>query len=301
MKRFRQVSATRGRGIFILAACGLICAGCSGANSPTSATSRTDYGGTWTGRARIQECIVGSCGGLAIATGIRIQLNAVRGTVSDVEGTIAFETAEIRVTGRVEADGFLSLTGQGVDSRFNTVRITQWRSRDIDGVMTGAFTHTLDVNGQTFVTVTRTLEDVVKPGVVPPLIIPDIRFTLRVHEISVSRIVPCCGRPVVTTYSGCYGIQNHTPLEATVEFTLTPIGVDGRDYSDVEHVPDRSTVSSRGTLSGCGGGLARDFNVSRPIAAQYRLRVDYTYPDGFTGSAEGVAPVKIVRDELAPR
>jgi hypothetical protein len=113
--------------------------------------------------------------------------------------------------------------------------------------------------------------------------------------------VPCCGRPVVTTYSGCYGIQNHTPLEATVEFTLTPIGVDGRDYSDVEHVPDRSTVSSRGTLSGCGGGLARDFNVSRPIAAQYRLRVDYTYPDGFTGSAEGVAPVRIVRDELAPR
>jgi len=37
--------------------------------------------------------------------------------------------------------------------------------------MTGTFIHTLELNGQTFLTATRTLEDVVKPGVVPPLII----------------------------------------------------------------------------------------------------------------------------------
>jgi hypothetical protein len=167
--------------------------------------------------------------------------------------------------------------------------------------MTGTFTHTLELNGQTFLTATRTLEDVVKPGVVPPLIIPDIRLSLNVNQTSVSRIVPCCGRPVVTTYTGCFGLQNHTPLEVTVEFTLTPIGADGRDYSDVEHVPDRTTVNSRGSLSGCGRGITRDFNVSRPIATQYRLRVDYSYSDGYTGFVDGVAPVRIIRDELEPR
>lgn len=257
------------------------CSGDSAATSPSQAS--TIYEGRWSGSAMRQQCSVDGiprvdCG-LSIFLPLTVTLTQ---TGSRVEGTVALNAIFINVAGTV-GGGELSLSGQGTGTN-GSVTLNEWRTTDRNGAMTGQFTYAIVTPGNLQpITVNAVLDGVVKSGATPvPAPIPEPPFRLIVRPASARNF----GSEI--SYSACYWMENYAPFSAVLTMTVTPIGADGRDY-DVEQVvfqgPEYS-IRMRTTQSGCGGGAARDRNVSRPIATSYRLRVDYQYANGVSGSAE---------------
>jgi hypothetical protein len=241
------------------------------------------YEGRWSGSAMRQQCSVDGiprvdCG-LSIFLPLTITLPQ---TGNRVEGTVALNAIIFNVAGAVSG-GELSLSGQGASTN-GSVTLNEWRTTDRDGAMTGQFTYVIVPAGSLQpITVNAVLDGVVKPGATPvPAPIPEPPFRLIVRPGTARNF----GSEI--SYSACYWMENYARSSALLTLTVTPIGADGRDY-DVEQVvfqgPPHS-ISMRTIQSGCGGGSARDRNLSRPIATSYRLRVDYQYATGVSGSVE---------------
>ena len=144
-------------------------AGCACSSSPSSPTpmQSSQYGGTWVGLVRSQQCVVGgvqtSCrligwlpvnGGGFVATLTQQRGNIVTGTLNTCC------SARFTVSGGVDPDGSLSLTGTGLTSSPSTfLTITEWRTRETNGVMAGSFTYSVR---ETATTLTFVLENVVR-------------------------------------------------------------------------------------------------------------------------------------------
>ena len=86
---------------------------------------------------------------------------------------------------------------------------------------------------------------------------------------------------------------NYGPVSVTIPtVVIRPIDASGREYPVTQVISQGSqpTVISRGGATfGCGFGSARDSDVTHPIATQYRLRIEYLYDDGVSGTLESVA------------
>ena len=142
----------------------LILIGCSGASSPTSPTA-ANYAGTWLGGVIPQRCVSGgrelSCGmtGLPVRGAVRVTLTPRRGTPAGFDGDLGISPSlQLTVSGSIGADGFLTLTGEGLSS-FGRVLLTDWRTREANGAMTGSLTYDLNNGG---IIVTWVLDNVVK-------------------------------------------------------------------------------------------------------------------------------------------
>jgi hypothetical protein len=147
----------------------LILTGCSGSSSPTSATA-DNLSGTWVGSGTPQRCVQGgrelNCWGqasLPVRAGLRLTLRPRRGTPAGFDGELGFYGGPFPVSGSVDADGVLSLTGQGWFGNTGTrVILTEWRTREAGGVMTGTATMDLDNAAVPVFTITWALDTVVK-------------------------------------------------------------------------------------------------------------------------------------------
>ena len=231
-----------------------------------------------------QQCSVNGVPGVDCGLPIFLPLTVtLTQTGNRVEGTLALNAVFVNVAGTISG-GELSLSGQGTGTN-GSVTLNEWRTADRNGSMTGQFTYVfVPPGGLQPISVNAVLDGVIKPGATPvPAPIPEPPFRLIVRPGSARNF----GSEI--SYSACYAMENYAPFSAVLTVTLTPIGTDGRDY-DVEQVVFQGpqySISMRTTQSGCGGGSARDRNLSRPIATSYRLRVDYLYANGVSGSVEG--------------
>ena len=241
--------------------------------------------GTWSGFTRLEECSLGSrysCASSFLpAPDITIALEASSG---DVRGTVNAGNYRFTVTGKRQADGSLALSGNGTNVG-SAISLTSWNTRDTNGVMSGrfAFQSAANVNNAAG-TATYALEGVVKPGVTPPPFTGE-RLAVQASSIAFHRS---------GLYIGCGVIINYGPVSATIPaIVLTPIGPDGSEYPVTQGQPSPPRVVSRGGANGgCGFGSATDSNVNNhPAATQYRLRVEYRYDDGVSGTLESVAAV----------
>jgi hypothetical protein len=286
---FHVRRSRRALGCIAVLLCGAVAA-CGDDSVPTSPSQvSTIYEGRWSGAAMRQQCSIdgtpGADCGLSIFSPLTITLTQ---TGNRVEGTVALNAIFINVAGTVTG-GELSLAGQGTGTN-GSVTLNEWRTTDRNGAMTGHFTYVIVTpGGLQPITVTAVLDGVVKPGATPvPAPIPEPPFRLIVRPGRASNF----GSEI--QYTACYWMENYAPSSAVLTLTVTPIGADGRDY-DVEQLvfqgPQRS-ISMRTTRFGCGGG-ARDWNVSRPVATSYRLRVDYEYANGISGSDEGRGAISV--------
>jgi hypothetical protein len=94
-----------------------------------------------------QRCASGArelnCGmsSLLVRTGLRITLRPRRGTPAVFDGDLGVYS-QFPVSGSVDTDGFLSLTGEGWCGCNSGTRIALagWWTREADGVMTGSLT-----------------------------------------------------------------------------------------------------------------------------------------------------------------
>ena len=114
-------------------------------------------------------------------------------------------------------------------------------------------------------------------------------IALRVDEGS------CCNRspereiPWVA-YGACRRFSiTGTASSMTYYETMSVYGADDTFYFSSRQGPE--TLNAGVTKLGCIGGF-RDSDASR-VGAQYRLRIDYTFDNGVTGSAEGSAGLRI--------
>ena len=246
--------------------------------------------GTWTGFTRLEECSLGSRYSCATsflpAPAITIALEASNG---DVRGTVNASNYRFTVTGRRQPDGSLALSGNGTNVG-STITLTSWNTRDTNGVMSGrfAFQSAANINNPAG-DAAYTLDRVVKPGVTPPPFTGE-RLAIQASSIRANRFPPI-GTPAL--YIGCGVIINYGPVSVTIPtIVLTPIGPNGSEYPATQGQPSPARVISRGgASSGCGFGSATDPDVNRPTATQYRLRVEYLYDDGVSGTLESVAAV----------
>ena len=97
-------------------------------------------------------------------TGLRVTLRPQRGTSAGIEGDVAVYSSQFPVSGSVDVDGFLSLTGQGWFGGNSGARIvlTGWRTREADGVMTGSLTTDISDAANPGFSITWVLENVAK-------------------------------------------------------------------------------------------------------------------------------------------
>lgn len=263
-------------------------------------TTNAGVAGTWTGVAKQQQCT----GSPASFCDLVFKLAAFKLVLEDVSGqlrgTLTAGAYVLTVTGSVDSNGALSLSGDGQTYPLLDINVAQWQTRVSGQSMTGAFTlNTRSITQSSAAVIT--LESVFKAGSVEASrpIPPELRFALVVKGGTASRYAPGVS-PGVTQYNGCQRIQNAAPVRARLTYIITPIGVDGRDYAVQQMVFQGPSldVSAATELSGCAGGGALDFDYRRPIASSYRLRVEYAYDDGVTGAAEGIAPVTIGYDAV---
>jgi hypothetical protein len=97
--------------------------------------------------------------GLPVRGGLRVALTPRRGTPAGFDGDLAISPSlQLNVSGSIGADGFLTLTGEGLTS-FGRVLLTDWRTREANGAMTGSLTYDLNNGG---IIVTWALDNVVK-------------------------------------------------------------------------------------------------------------------------------------------
>lgn len=269
----------------------LVAAACGGSSSPASPTPSNSYVGTWSGFTRLEECSLGSRFDCATrflpAPSITIVLEAASG--SDVSGTVNAGNYRFTVAGGRQPDGSLNLSGSGTNVGA-AISMTAWNTRDTDGVMTGRFSFqsAASINNPAG-TAAYALDRVVRPGVAAPPFTGE-RLSLRASPISANRRPPS-----PTSYTGCGVIINYGPVSVTIPaVTITPIGGNGDEYAVTQVIPQGSRprqINRGGAESGCGFGIATDSDVSRPIAAQYRFRIEYVYDDGVSGVLESVAAV----------
>ena len=266
---------------------------CGGSpSSPTSPAPGTNYVGTWTGFTRLEECSLGSRTSCATAflpaPAITIALEAA--SSGTVRGTVNADNYRFTVTGGSQPDGSLALSGDGTNVGA-AIRLTGWSTRDTNGVMTGRFSfHSAPNVNNPLSDATYSLEGVVKPGVTAPPFAGE-KLALQASPIRVNRVPPS-----PATYIGCGVMVNYGPVSVTIRTAvITPLAANGSEYAVTQLVSQGAspTVIRRGGApGGCGGlGAATDSDVTHLTATQYRVRIDYVYDDGVSGTLESVAAV----------
>lgn len=121
----------------------------------------------------------------------------------------------------------------------------------------------------------------------PPISAPGSRIDQQI-EFSVNRgyvanSSPSGAVPAIS-YISTHQIRNKGGT-GTYRVTITPIGAGGELYEDIEGRTSPITMLQLGTES--LSHRVRDFNVVRPRAIRYRLRLDVTFAEGSTGTVEG--------------
>ena len=273
----------------------LFIAACGGSPTrPTSPTSTNNYVGTWTGFTRLEECSLGSRFACATAflpaPAITIALEA--GSGGTVRGTVSADNYRFTVTGGPQSDGSLNLSGDGTNVGA-ALALTGWSTRDTNGVMSGRFSFRSAPNiNNPSGDAAYSLDRVVKSGAAAPSFTGE-RLVLQAGAISAPRFSPSSPSP--RTYIACGVMINYGPVSVTIPtVTVTPIGPSGSDFPVTQVVSQGAapTVIRRGGApSGCGFGAATDSDVTHPTATSYRLRIDYVYDDGVSGTLESVAAV----------
>jgi len=276
----------------------IVSVGCGASTtSPTSPTrlgSISAYEGAWTGATRRQECIEPGggtqCNNILTLSFLDLTLTP-NSASTQLQGLLRTSFGAFIVLGGTDASGALTLTGQASAGGL-TSNLTRSEFRVSGSALTGTFTFTSYQSSPALEPpiVTAALESVFKTGTPeaaqpPPT---ESRFAIQVLEGLVFRY----GQPATTEYTFTARISNTTRVGGRMSLTGTPIGPDGTEYAPVQQ-PLPLSASFSPLFVGTTITLVKDFNFQRPIATSYRLRVEYQYDDGVTGTAEGVAAVKI--------
>ena len=125
------------------------CAGCGGDGAPTARPTAVvaNYAGTWTGSWTKQQCHDMSSPGITMIGCLGISAGQLRVTLtqsaSSVLGSVAVEGFLTPVSGTIGSDGALSLNGR-VEQQGRSLTVSIWRSSITAGVMSGAFTYSID-------------------------------------------------------------------------------------------------------------------------------------------------------------
>lgn len=212
-----------------------------------------------------------------------------------LQGRLTVVPNGVDVVGSVASDGTVTLTGTGQGIR-QTVTLAQWQTRVDGATMTGGFAFDVRTSAGDSGRIGISLERVFKAGsaeAAAPLP-PDVRFAVRVLRAGAVRLAPPFAR---TEYSPCFIIDNAAPTRATMTFLVTPVGPDGRAYALPQPTLAGGSVNPATQVSGCTGAVI-DPDYRRAVAPTYRLRVDFSYDDGVTGSGEGTAPVRVTYDSV---
>jgi len=152
----------------VLAVLAFCATGClKSESSPTGPSGTASFHGTWTGqwvRTACSETGAGgtNCSGLPQTGFLEARLTQSGTTV---DGQLEIETFIVSVTGQVDGDGALTLSGQG---RFVTVTVTlaSWRTTSNGSALTGNFTFVITPDDPSFgvTTVQAALQNVTKTG-----------------------------------------------------------------------------------------------------------------------------------------
>lgn len=284
-----------------IALAGLVLVACGSSSSPSSPTGAVTTETNWRGAARQQQCTDNAgavCDGGHRLTTFHLKLDP-SGSPGEYQGALSTMFLQFRVAGRINPDGGVSLTGQGTG--FESVsNLTAWNTRSGSTGMTGTFTYTVNsVFGGNGATVTAALENVVLYSSftnVPA----ESRFAMTLRTGFAVRNAPLPPfSPGSTSYSACAYLDNASQTPATVTFTMTAIGPDGREYTGTEPLfRPLTTMSPLSSTSSCSVAALTDANYTRAIATQYRLRAEASYGDGGIVHAEGLASLRVDRDTL---
>lgn len=122
---------------------GVACGG--GGNSSPTAPSTPSFQGQWTGIWVRQGCsesgpaAIGACSALPGSGPLSLVLSQA-GT--STQGSLSLGTLQTPVSGPIESDGTLRLTGQSSQAQVGTITLTSWRS-NTGTTMTGSFSFTI--------------------------------------------------------------------------------------------------------------------------------------------------------------
>lgn len=121
----------------------------SGCNSPTtpSPAQIPNIQGQWRGTYVVQSCSeTGSSIGVACRTlgsgsgGLTLTLTQ---SGTSVQGTLGIGAINVQVSGSVDANGVLTLAGQGTVTTGTTINLNTWRTSASGSAMSGTFTFTV--------------------------------------------------------------------------------------------------------------------------------------------------------------
>ena len=262
-------------------------AGCGGAPSSPSPDPpiESPFAGSWSGVATLESCTGDSgldpnCGDGSSRTSFRatVAFDPLTNTYSGVMSTwfLIF-----RISGKVEPDGTLVMTGSGTSSFLPGGTATDWQLRTDGTALTGTFRFR-DIRN---VMLAARLDYVSLNGALP---IPvDARFGVHVE-----RTIAWRAEGALPAYRICAGLTNASSVGVrVVSATVIPIA-NGAEYTVEQLDPaTRSLGPFASLLSPCF--IARD-QATRPFASSLRLRLELAYDDQVSGRLELTRPITVV-------